>query len=276
MLQRILVAVVCVPLLVVVMLCLPSLAMAVLVAVIAAFSCYELLRAVEEDLPQTLKGISVLAAAMVPLGNWLAGMIGLELQTTYLWAFLLMAVLFLFAIGNHETDAEIYFQQIAVCLFSGVLLPAFLSALVELRMMDYGRILVLLPFVVAFVTDGGAYFAGVFLGRHRGITNVSPNKSLEGYIGGLIIGVIACLIYGLAVQMLKEIAVSYIVLAVYGLIGGIITELGDLAFSLIKRQYGVKDFGKVLPGHGGILDRFDSMVFAAPAVLLMVQICPAF
>lgn len=276
MLQRVLVAVICVPLLMVVMLCMPSLAMAILVSLIAALSCFELLRAVEEDLPQILKWISVLAAALVPLGTWLAGKIGLELQTTYFLALLLMVILFVVAIGNHETESEVYFQQIAVCLFGGVLLPAFLGALVELRMMDYGKLLVVLPFVVAFITDGGAYFSGVFLGKHRGITNVSPNKSLEGYIGGLVIGVIACLIYGLVVHTLKQIAVSYLALAVYGLIGGLITELGDLAFSLIKRQYGVKDFGNVLPGHGGIMDRFDSMVFAAPAVLLMVQIFPAF
>ncbi|MCD8144908.1 MAG: phosphatidate cytidylyltransferase [Oscillospiraceae bacterium] len=276
MLKRILVAVIFVPLLLIVMLFCPSVVMAIVVALIAACACYELLRATSGDLPPFLEWVSVAAAALIPLSIWLAETVGLELDTTYLWGFLLMLALFAAAIGNHETERETYFQQIGVCLFGGVLLPAFLGALVELRMMDYGRLLVLLPFLVAFLTDGGAYFAGVFLGKHRGITNVSPNKSLEGYIGGLVVGVVSCLVYGLVVFQTKQIPVNFLALAVYGVVGAVITELGDLSFSLIKRQYGVKDYGNLLPGHGGMLDRFDSMVFAAPAILLMVQLFPAF
>ena len=151
-----------------------------------------------------------------------------------------------------------------------------LPVLIYLRSQPQGRYLVLLPVICAFLTDAGAYFAGVFLGKHRGITRVSPNKSLEGYIGGILSGAIFLLLYGVILHRFAAIEPNYAALAVYGLVGSAVTELGDLSFSLIKRQYGVKDYGTLLPGHGGMLDRFDSMIFAAPAVWLMVELWPAF
>jgi len=84
------------------------------------------------------------------------------------------------------------------------------------------------------------------------------------------------MLYGLVLRQFAGIAVSMPVLAAYGLIGSAVTELGDLSFSLIKRQHGVKDYGDLMPGHGGMMDRFDSTVFAAPAVLMLVELFPAF
>ena len=130
--------------------------------------------------------------------------------------------------------------------------------------------------LLAFVTDAGAYFAGVFLGRHRGITQVSPNKSLEGYIGGFASGVVFAVLYGLVVGEIARTPANLFSLALCGLIGALATEVGDLAFSFVKRQYGVKDFGNLLPGHGGMLDRFDSMLFCGPVVLFIVQCLPVF
>ena len=156
------------------------------------------------------------------------------------------------------------------------MIPWALSTLVELKGMEQGRFLVLLPVICAFLTDGGAYFAGIFLGRHRGVTRVSPNKSIEGYIGGILSGAIFLLIYGVLLEQFAGLDASLPVLAVYGLVGSAVTELGDLSFSFVKRQFGVKDYGDLLPGHGGMLDRFDSMVFAAPTLMLLVELCPPF
>ena len=143
-------------------------------------------------------------------------------------------------------------------------------------MLENGKFLVLLPIICAFLTDSGAYFVGVFFGKHRGITKVSPNKSLEGYIGGILCGGLFMLIYGLLLNRMIGLNVSLPTMAVYGLIGSAVTELGDLSFSFIKRQFAVKDYGDLLPGHGGMLDRFDSMIFAAPAMWIMVSLFPAF
>ena len=156
------------------------------------------------------------------------------------------------------------------------MVPLALSCLVRLKDMENGQFLVLLPVICAFLTDAGAYFAGVFLGRHRGITKVSPNKSLEGYIGGIIAGALFLLIYGVVLQKFAGLTASLPVMALYGLLGSAVTELGDLSFSLVKREYGVKDYGNLLPGHGGMLDRFDSMTFAAPMLLILVELLPAF
>ena len=84
------------------------------------------------------------------------------------------------------------------------------------------------------------------------------------------------LVYGLLVQTIGGLEVKLPVMALYGLLGSAVTELGDLSFSLIKRQHGVKDYGTLLPGHGGMMDRFDSTTFAAPMLLLLVEILPAF
>lgn len=167
--------------------------------------------------------------------------------------------------------------RICWCVCSaGIVIPAFLSTLVLLKGMESGRYLVLLPVISAFLTDAGAYFVGVFFGKHKGITRVSPNKSLEGYAGGILFGGLFMLLYGAILHQFGGIEVNFPLMVVYGLVGSAITELGDLSFSLIKRQYGIKDYGNVIPGHGGMLDRFDSMTFAAPALWLMVTLFPAF
>jgi phosphatidate cytidylyltransferase len=273
--KRILVAVVFVPVLFVIMFILPALALGLTMALIAALACFELLRAAKiRDSGLVIS--SVVSAAIIPMLTWLINLVGVDAQAGYVMSFLLMQVIFVLAIRAHGTQGELPFQDLCVCLFGGVLIPTFLSALVELRMMPSGKYWVLLPVIVAFLTDGGAYFAGIFLGKHRGITNVSPNKSLEGYLGGVISGPIFCIIYGIIVHAATGMAVNFWYMILYGLVGSLVTELGDLAFSLIKRQLGVKDYGHLLPGHGGMLDRFDSMIFAAPLIYILVQLFPAF
>ena len=194
-------------------------------------------------------------------------------------ALALMVFAFWEAIHAYDSSRNIPSEAVMKCLFAGIIMPAFLSALVGLMgygAEGHGRMYVMLTIGLAFLTDAGAYFAGVLLGRHRGITRVSPNKSLEGYIGGVVTGILFAVIFGLVLQMAMGFDVSYPPLVLYGLVGGLVTEVGDLAFSLIKRQYGIKDYGKLLPGHGGMMDRFDSMVFCAPTVLLLSLCLPGF
>ena len=272
--KRILVAVIFAPLLFVVMFFLPPVALAVVAAFISAVACFELLRATGEGrVTRTMQAVSILSAAIVPFGAWL-GYITLTMGAC---TFVVMAVSFWCAIHAYdEQESPIGFYHVMLTLFAGVLIPCGLSALVMLKCMENGKYLVVLAVLLAFITDGGAYFAGVFLGRHRGVTRVSPNKSLEGYIGGFLTGVVAALVYGAIVQAATGLEVSFVSLGLCGLLGALATELGDLAFSLIKRQYGVKDYGHLLPGHGGMLDRFDSMIFCAPVVLFIVLLLPVF
>ena len=274
MAKRILVAVIFVPLLLAVMLLPPSIAWAAVVCLISAAASYELMRATGEGkLTLPMQIVTVLSAAALPLGSWA------ELGTAYvnLCSFVVMAVCFWCAIRAYDGDsARIGLFHVLVCLFGGVIIPLALCALVELRCMENGKYLVLFAVLLAFITDAGAYFAGVSLGKHRGVTKVSPNKSLEGYIGGFAAGVVFALIYGLVISKITQMSANLGSLALSGLFGAAATEVGDLAFSFVKRQYGIKDFGHLLPGHGGMLDRFDSMLFCAPVVLFIVRFLPVF
>ena len=133
-----------------------------------------------------------------------------------------------------------------------------------------------LPILLPFVVDAGAMFVGMLLGKHPFAPVLSPKKTVEGSVGGLIVGVGITLLYGLVFHFITDVEVNYYFLAVYGILGGVITEVGDLAFSYVKRNRKIKDFGHILPGHGGVLDRFDSVIFCAPLIELLIQWLPAF
>ena len=278
MLKRILVGVVFLPIVFVVLFVLPPIWTAIMVAFIGALASYELLRATGVAHHNRTYLYTSLCAALIPFGIYLTGS---GWQVSYavpvaLCMVLLMCALFMQAIIRFGGEDSIPMEHVMVGLFAGAIIPAFLSCLLQLRMMGNGKFLVLLPIISAFLTDSGAYFVGMFFGKHRGVTKVSPNKSLEGYIGGIVAGALFMLLYGVVLEKVVGIVPSYLVMAVYGLVGSAVTELGDLSFSLIKRQFGVKDYGNLLPGHGGMMDRFDSMVFAAPAIWVMVSMFPAF
>ena len=274
MAKRIIVACVFVPVLLWVMLVPPPLAWTALVCAISAVAAFELLRAVGEGkITLPMRMVTIVSAALLPFGSWA----GLGMAYVNLLSFAVTAVCFWCAIRAYDGDGvSIGFFHVLAALFAGIIIPLGLAALVELRRMDHGRWLVLLAVLLTFVTDAGAYFVGVFLGRHKGITRVSPNKSAEGYVGGFVTGVLFAILYGLAAGKIAGDSVNLLSLALCGLFGTLATEVGDLAFSFIKRQYGVKDYGRLLPGHGGILDRFDSMIFCGPMVLFIVQFLPVF
>jgi len=174
-----------------------------------------------------------------------------------------------------KTGTQLKFRQIPTALAAGILIPYMLSCLVSLKTMQYGHLLVLLPIVAAIVTDSGAYFTGVTIGKKKAFPTISPNKTVEGYVGGAIAGIAGMLIYGIILSYTTSLTIIFPALILYGVIGAFVTELGDLTFSLIKRRCGIKDYGNLIPGHGGALDRFDSMTFAAPTMYLLVMLLPA-
>ena len=278
MLKRILVGVVFLPIVLGILIGLPPIWTAIMVSLIGAMASYELLRAINVAHGNGAYPATSLCAAVIPLGIYFTEH-GWQVPDTvpvYLCGLILMCVLFFQAIRRFGSELAIPAEHIIICLFAGAAMPAFLSCLVRLKMLENGHLMVLLPIISAFLTDSGAYFVGVFCGKHRGVTRVSPNKSLEGYVGGILFGGVFMVIYGVVLNHFFAMEASLAVMAVYGLVGSAVTELGDLSFSLIKRQFAVKDYGDLLPGHGGMMDRFDSMVFAAPALWLMLQIIPAF
>ena len=140
---------------------------------------------------------------------------------------------------------------------------------------EYGYLFVFLAFLIPWVCDVFAFLIGSKLGKHKLIPEVSPKKSVEGAVAGIIFTAIFCLLFGLVVDLVFEaVIVNYIALAVYGLILSVVSQLGDLIASVIKRQYGAKDYGKILPGHGGIMDRFDSVLGISTILLILCLVWP--
>ncbi len=272
--KRILVAVVFIPIILVVVLFLPTLVWAAGIALIASVAASELLQAAGEGkITTSMQVVTIASAIAIPLGVWS----GYWAITTCVCVLLTATVSFWCAIRAFEEEsASIGLYHVLLSLFAGVFIPMGLSALVRLIGMEQGRYLVLLALLMNFGVDSVAYFGGIYLGKHRGITKVSPKKSLEGYISGFVGGIVGAMLYGWVIGAIEGCTINLLPLILCGLLGAAFTELGDLVFSLIKRQYGIKDYGKLLPGHGGMLDRFDSMVFCAPVVLLVVHYLPVF
>ena len=146
------------------------------------------------------------------------------------------------------------------------------TALLKLRSIDKGaEYIYILVFVAAWVTDTFAYFTGVFFGKHKLIPKISPKKTVEGAIGGIVFCVIAFVVYGLIVNAVMNVNLNLVVLSVVGFVMSVVSMIGDLIASSVKRSYGVKDYGNIFPGHGGVLDRFDSIMILAPLLLFVVE-----
>ena len=154
------------------------------------------------------------------------------------------------------------------------MIPYFLTALIRILTMNVGRYVILIPFIVAFMNDAGAYFIGLRFGKHKLAPVVSPNKTIEGVFGGLGGAMLGMLIYALILDFFLKFEVNYLIALLYGLLGSAVGTFGDLCFSIIKRQTGIKDYGNLIPGHGGVLDRFDSLSMVAPLMEALLLLLP--
>lgn len=265
---RIIVAVIFIPLIIVVLYVLPPIGTPIAIAALSAIAVFEILSAVGMKDHKRVLIYSMVYGALVPFWCYVGSP-----QTPAVWGlFGTFVLLFIEALMGSK---RLRFEMICVSFFSATFIPFFLSALVRIKLGTHGLAYVLLPFIIAFMSDGGAYFIGMAFGKHKLAPFISPKKTVEGAIGGIIGSLVGVLIFGYVVMTFTSIEVSYPILAFYGVLGSVLSQMGDLSFSLIKREYGIKDFGNALPGHGGILDRFDSVIFAAPLVEILIKILPA-
>ncbi len=143
------------------------------------------------------------------------------------------------------------------------------SSAVSVAVEEDGVFLVPLIIICSWGTDTFAYVFGSLFGRHKLSPIVSPKKSVEGSVGGTISSALLCMLYGFLVSYFTELSANYPALFVTGIVLSVISQMGDLNASAIKRSYNVKDFGKIFPGHGGMLDRFDSVIAACPALYII-------
>ena len=196
-------------------------------------------------------------------------------EAVHAYFVLLMLVFFLLMFSEMMRDhVKMRFETLSMCFVGGLVVPYLMSAVVRILSMNLGRYVILIPFLIACCCDAGAYFVGVKFGKHKLAPVVSPNKTIEGALGGLAVGVLAMLLYTFILDVPLRFNVSYGAAIVYGIFGCLVGELGDLCFSVIKRQTGIKDYGNLIPGHGGVLDRFDSILAVAPLVEALLLIMP--
>jgi phosphatidate cytidylyltransferase len=161
-------------------------------------------------------------------------------------------------------------NEASLMLFGIAYIPFLLSTLIEVSGLEGGRLLLWLVFVGAYSTDTFAYFSGVFFGKHKLCPEISPKKTVEGSVGGTLGCVVMLIIYGVLLEKTFGQTINYPKLAILGVLVAIISQIGDLTASIIKRKYGVKDYGSIFPGHGGILDRLDSIITTAPLVYIYI------
>ena len=270
--QRILVAVIGIPLLLLVLCWAPHWATAALLAALGVLGAHELLAAVSGA--EKTKSLWVLAGfmAVCTVFSTYAGMEAYKGTVLVAVPWLLCAsvvLLFLLAVRWFGRENAIAFQDVCAVLLGGVAIPLAMSCLLRLRLMEFGGGLVLMPLVAAFMSDSAALFTGMAGGKHKLAPKASPKKTVEGAVGGLVGGIVGMVLFRIVFFFVTVQALSIGWCMVIGLVGAFMGQLGDLSFSVIKRQCGIKDYGRLLPGHGGVLDRFDSVIFAAPVVWMI-------
>ena len=182
-----------------------------------------------------------------------------------LYGFIAMMFVFVFVLFFAEITSKqkIGTNGIFAAFFGAYVFPILISLLVPILNLDNGRNLVLIPFISAWCSDAGAYFIGSKFGKHKLAPSISPKKSIEGAFGGVAGGILGMLIYGIILHFCKT-DVPWLIFVFMGVLGSVFGLLGDLFLSYIKRDCKIKDFGNFLPGHGGVLDRFDSVLFVVP------------
>ncbi len=240
---------------------------------VAAIGAWELFRMATAGGSEPLEIPGIILAASIPLAVH-ASYLGV-FRVTLTVAVLIFLALFaavIWARGAEHKPLVAFSVTVA-----GVIYPCLVAYMYPLRYHQYvvgaaaGTILVMFPVLVTWATDTGAYTFGRLFGKHKLIPSVSPSKTIEGAIGGLIVAVLGAWLYAqFLLTPFAQLGLSPTGILLFGLAIGIVGQVGDLAESLLKRDAGVKDSSRLLPGHGGILDRFDSLLFVLPVAYLLL------
>lgn len=244
-----------------------TLVLASALALLCALAAYELTVTTGFVKSRPMQAVCVLAAASVPFWRFF----GLKWAVLCgAAAVLAMGILQVFAHARQPVTNAVF--AVAMSLWAALAI----SCIFYLRARPFGRFLTVWMLLVPWMSDTGAYFTGLACGKHKLCPNISPKKTVEGLIGGLLTSVIICVAGAWAYQhfLAPHLHINLWMIGAVTLIGAVLSVFGDLLASLIKRQAEIKDFGSVMPGHGGIMDRFDSLLLTAPFVCLMVKVFP--
>lgn len=248
--------------------------LATMLGVIAALGAWEIQRMATANGVEPLMPVGIVVAALIPVAvhGYYLGVFHLSLTAgVVLFLILLASAIWL------RGPARRPINSVALTVV-GALYPGTIAYIYALRHHPYtiervaGTALVAMPILLTWATDTGAYFVGKTIGKRKLIPSVSPGKSVEGAIGGLVLTVIISVVYArFLLQPYSGLGLSVSKAVLFGVIISVTAQVGDLVASLMKRDAGVKDSSKILPGHGGIVDRFDSLFFVMPVAFLLLN-----
>jgi phosphatidate cytidylyltransferase len=248
-------------------------ALATVLSVLAALAAWEFFRMARETGTLPLAPAGIALAALLPIAVHAQRLGVYTLSLTAIVAMTL--VLFASAIWLRGPSGK-PMSSVATTAF-GVFYAGLFSYIYAIRYHDYavgagaGTALVFLPILLTWSTDVGAYAFGRLFGRKKLIPAVSPGKTVEGALGGLGLTIVICLLYVRFILMpYAQLGLTIQGAVLFGIVISVAAQVGDLAESLLKREAGVKDSSRILPGHGGILDRFDSLLFVMPIAFLLL------
>ena len=260
--SRILVAVVGVPVLVWVVLWAPMLVMMAALALLSGIAAYELMHCVGLDKTSFLLSWTMISAIFSV--EWYYDRPGYIV----VWWTIYVVTAFIYAIVK---AGEVKFVQVLAGIFAVMAILYSFSAFLRMEASGIHRAYLLLPFILSFACDTFAYFAGMAFGKHKLAPKVSPKKTIEGSIGGMAGNVVCGLIFAFVMARFFGGSIGYGVMALLALACSIVAQVGDLSFSLIKREFGIKDYGHLFLEHGGVLDRFDSVLFVTPVLEIILS-----
>lgn len=270
----------------VMMLCIHTPFFAVILALLSVVSVYEIHKAAKiKNIPITV--LSLIVSAIIPLSylgygitnNFGKFLMLFRTEASTSLIFYILAVLIFMLLKYDITK----FEHSAISVFSALTVPYSYSLLLNLRDIDMlpeynlkseGIFFILLSFSCSWLTDVFAYFTGRAFGKHKLCPVISPKKTVEGALGGVLI---TCIINAAMLAVFNKFifetsVIPYWLVIISSMILSVVSMCGDLSASTIKRNYGIKDFGKILPGHGGIMDRFDSCLFVWPCLYGILKI----
>lgn len=262
--QRIISGTLCVVVLALVLCFYNTLVLEAAICVLSAVAVYELLSANSFKENKPFLYLGVITAALMPYSS----IFGFEF-------FLIIVFLILTVVLTLKFHSKISFEKVSFFILSTLFTSLSFLSLVLMRnnFKPHGLLFILIAFGGAWFADTGAYFTGRFLGKHKLSPIISPKKTIEGAVGGVISNIILVnlltYVYFLVVD--SSVKINYLALSILAVIVAFAGMAGDLIASVIKRQIGIKDYGNVIPGHGGIMDRFDSILFTAPCVYLFLN-----
>ena len=257
----------------------PSIVLELAVAALCVFATWEVLGSTK----LVHNRIELLLCLLVSLGLGIGHISLLPFDVTAV----AQGLIFVLLVGSFAIELKFHERmnaaQVAWGFFGALLVPYLLLSLVRIFQMDFlppigetdlrvGQFIVLLPLLAAWGADTCALFTGMAFGNHKLAPVVSPKKTIEGAVGGVIGGALLVVLASLLLNIFLELDMPIWTAVLLGGVGAVLGEIGDLSFSVIKRQTGIKDYGHIFPGHGGVLDRFDSVLFVAPFAEILFRI----